>query len=64
MLILETLKLDMARETPIVQIIDTPRYPLKKDKLGKLKGIVFGGFVGGVLIVLYLVGYYNLKELL
>lgn len=61
---LETLKLDMARETPIVQIIDTPRYPLKKDRLGKLKGIVFGGFVGGVIIVFFLLGSYNLKELL
>lgn len=61
---LETLKLDMARETPIVQIIDTPRYPLKKDKLGKLKGIVFGGFTGGILIVFYLLGAYNLREML
>jgi len=29
---LETLKLDMARETPIIQIIDTPRFPLLKEK--------------------------------
>ncbi|MDD3196201.1 MAG: hypothetical protein PHU68_10455 [Paludibacter sp.] len=48
---LETLKLDLARETPLVQIIDTPRYPLKKDKLGKIKGIALGGFLAGVLIV-------------
>lgn len=51
---LETLKLDLARETPIVQIIDTPRFPLKKDKFGKSKGIVFGGIMGGFLIVSYL----------
>jgi LPS O-antigen subunit length determinant protein (WzzB/FepE family) len=51
---LETLKLDLARETPIVQIIDSPRYPLKKDKLGKLKGIILGGLVGGIIITAYL----------
>ncbi len=52
---LETLKLDLGRETPILQLIDTPRYPLKKQKLGKLKGLVFGGFIGGVLIIIWLV---------
>ena len=51
---LETLKLDLARETPIVQLIDTPRYPLKKKKFGKLKGLVFGGLTGGVIITLWL----------
>ncbi|MCE1155917.1 MAG: hypothetical protein LWW91_07345 [Bacteroidales bacterium] len=51
---LETLKLDLARETPLVQLIDTPRYPLKKDKLGKLKGVVLGGLLAGMLIVAYL----------
>lgn len=58
---LETLKLDLARETPLVQIIDIPRYPLKKDKLGKAKGIVFGGFFGGLLIVFFLLAkrYFN-----
>jgi hypothetical protein len=61
---LETLKLDMVRETPIVQIIDTPRYPLKKNKIGKAKGLVFGGFAGGVLIVVFILGWYNLKEVL
>lgn len=52
---LETLKLDLARETPIVQLIDEPIYPLKVEKLGKLKGIVLGGFLGGFLIVIYLI---------
>ncbi|MEA4986052.1 hypothetical protein SDC9_27769 [bioreactor metagenome] len=51
---LETLKLDMAKETPIIQIIDKPYYPLKIKKIGKLKGLVFGGFAGGVLIVFFL----------
>jgi len=52
---LETLKLDLARETPIVQIIDTPRYPLKKEKLGMVKGVVLGGFIAGFFVVIYLI---------
>ena len=59
---LETLKLDMARETPIVQLIDEPRYPLQKDKLGKGKGIVLGGILAGFLIVAYLLGSLFIKE--
>ena len=59
---LETLKLDMARETPIFQIIDQPVYPLKITKLGKIKGIVYGGFVGGIVILIYLFGTFYLKE--
>lgn len=59
----ETLKLDLARETPIIQIIDTPRYPLKKIKLGKAKGIVYGGFIGGVLIVSYLLVMRRLRDM-
>ena len=61
---LETLKLDMARETPIVQVIDTPRMPLKMDRLGKAKGIVIGGIIAGFLIVSFLLGQLLLKELL
>jgi len=59
---LETLKLDLARETPIVQIIDTPRYPLEIKKLGKLKGLVFGGLIGGIIIVLWLLMKMNSKK--
>ena len=59
---LETLKLDMARETPIVQIIDTPRFPLEKERLGKAKAMVMGGVVGGFLIVFYLLGAMFLKS--
>lgn len=52
---LETLKLDLARETPLVQIIDIPRLPLKKIRIGKAMGIVLGGIIGGLLIVIYLI---------
>lgn len=60
---LETLKLDLARETPLVQVIDQPIFPLKKEKLGKIRGTFFGGVFGGVLIVVYLLGMLYVKEL-
>jgi hypothetical protein len=60
---LETLKLDMARETPIIQMIDTPRMPLERDKLGKVKGIIIGGLLGGLFIVLFLFGQLIFKKL-
>lgn len=51
---LELSKMAMAQETPIIQIIDTPILPLKKEKLGKLKALILGGFLGGFLVILLL----------
>ncbi len=50
---LETAKLSLARETPYIQKVDTPTYPLEKKKFGKLKGGVLGMFVSGFLICLF-----------
>ena len=61
---LEAMKLDLARETPIVQIIDTPRFPLEIERLGKAKAMATGGVVGGFLIVFYLLGAMFLKKAL
>lgn len=59
---LETLKLDLARQTPLVQIIDTPILPLEKERLSKAKGMVVGGILGGLFIVVtLLLGYYKQK---
>jgi len=52
---LELSKMAMSQETPIVQVIDTPILPLKREKLGKLKGLVLGGFIGGILICGFLI---------
>ena len=61
---LETLKLDMARETPLVQLIDEPRMPLKKDRLGKFTGFTLGGFFGGLIIIAFLLGKVILLSLI
>ncbi|MFY0253339.1 hypothetical protein ACDQ55_05210 [Chitinophaga sp. 30R24] len=41
---LELSKIAMAQETPLIQLVDLPRFPLPQERLGKLKGILFGGF--------------------
>ncbi|MFT5251037.1 MAG: hypothetical protein ACI87N_000005 [Flavobacteriales bacterium] len=51
----ELAKVTLRKETPLIQIIDRPILPLKKENFGKAKGIVFGGFLAGFLIVLILI---------
>jgi uncharacterized protein involved in exopolysaccharide biosynthesis len=52
---LELSKVSLRKETPLLQIIDQPILPLEKEKVGKLKSIILGGFLAGFLTVLYLV---------
>ncbi|WP_426668545.1 lipopolysaccharide biosynthesis protein [Mucilaginibacter sp. McL0603] len=51
---LELSKVSLRKETPLIQVIDTPILPLEKVKVGKLKGIVFGGFIAMFLTVIVL----------
>ena len=52
---LELAKVTLRKETPLLQIIDRPSFPLEKEKVGKLKSLVLGGFLAGFLTVLFLV---------
>jgi len=58
---LEMAKVSLRKETPLVQIIDAPILPLKKDKVSKLKSLILGGFLCGFLVVIGLVGRKILK---
>ncbi len=58
---LEMAKVSLRKETPLVQIIDAPILPLKKDKVSKLKSLILGGFLCGFLVVIGLVGRKVLK---
>ena len=53
---LELSKTALAQESPTVQLLDTPEFPLKKNKISKLKyGALgfFGGFILMGLIIFY-----------
>ena len=51
---LELSKMTMEQETPIIQIVESPTFPLLKEKFSLLKGLVIGGFFGGLFAVLWL----------
>lgn len=53
---LELAKFTLQKETPLIQVIDSPVYPLQKEKLGKLNGLVLGGFLAGFLAIGFLLG--------
>jgi uncharacterized protein involved in exopolysaccharide biosynthesis len=52
---LEMSKVTLRKETPLIQVIDRPILPLEKEKVGKLKSLILGGFLAGFLTVLYLI---------
>lgn len=48
---LEITKMTLLKETPLIQVIDTPRYPLKYEKLGIVKGSVLGVILASLICV-------------
>jgi uncharacterized protein involved in exopolysaccharide biosynthesis len=52
---LEMAKVTLRKETPLIQVIDKPILPLKKERVGKLTALLLGGFLAGFLTVLFLV---------
>lgn len=41
----ELAKVTLRKETPLIQVIDRPILPLPKERFGKAKGILIGGFL-------------------
>lgn len=60
----ELAKVTVRRETPLIQVLDRPIYPLKMEKFRKLKGLILGGFLGGFSVILFMVGRVRLKQLM
>jgi len=60
---LELAKVNLRKETPLIQVIDQPILPLAKEKVGRIKSFVLGGFLAGFLTVLYLVFVQLYKKL-
>lgn len=59
----ELSKVTLRKDTPLIQVIDRPIFPLKKERFGKAKGIIYGGLIGGFSIVAFLVFRKLLKNL-
>ena len=52
---LEMAKMSLRKETPLIQIIDPPTFPLRKNKVSKLKFLILGGFLAIISTSFYLV---------
>lgn len=48
---LEMSKMSLRQETPLIQVVDEPVFPLKMTKFGRAKGVVLGVLIAGFLIV-------------
>ncbi|MBW8686438.1 hypothetical protein [Chitinophaga rhizophila] len=61
---LELSKIAMTQEMPVIQIVDKPILPLKKERLGKAKALIVGAFLFGFLTVIFLIGRRILRQIL
>ena len=59
---LEIARLTLVRSTPLIQIIDSPKFPLDFIYFRKLKGILFGGIFGGLLAICIIIFIKFYKE--
>lgn len=55
---LELAKISLRQETPLIQVIDEPVLPLKKDKVGMLRGLILGIILS---IILVSIGFILIK---
>lgn len=51
---LELAKVAHRNQMPLIQIIDRPRYPLQDNRMGLFKTIVYGGAIGVLIMIVYL----------
>ncbi|WET01204.1 lipopolysaccharide biosynthesis protein [Flavobacterium sp. YJ01] len=58
----ELAKVTLRKETPLIQVIDRPILPLHKEQLGKIKGLVIGGFLAVFFTAFWLVVRRILKK--
>ncbi len=58
----EMAEFSLLNNTPFIQEIDLPIYPLQKKKPSLMKNLIIGGFLGLFLSVLFIVGRKILKD--
>ena len=52
---LELTKMSLLKETPLIQVIDEPIYPIQEEKTSRLKGMVFGGMLFSAVVIIFLI---------
>lgn len=61
---LEMAKVTLLKETPLIQIIDKPILPLKKERVGKFKSLILGSFLVSFLFIVFLIIQKQFKGIL
>lgn len=61
---LETAKMEIRKETPLIQIIDRPILPLNKEAPDVKKGIIVGSMLAGILTIILLLLHLFYKKLM
>jgi hypothetical protein len=61
---LEMSKIAYVKETPLIQVIDEPVFPLEKIKTGKLKSMIVGSILAGFITVFFLILRKVIREVL
>ena len=51
---LEISKTMLNQETPVIQVVDQSSFPLEKERVGKLRSLILGSFLAGLVVVLFL----------
>jgi len=62
MIQLELSKINLRKETPLIQIIDRPILPLEKNKLSRLISLIMGGAIGFLLSIFFFIIQQNYKK--
>jgi uncharacterized protein involved in exopolysaccharide biosynthesis len=60
---LELARITLQKETPFIQVIDTPKLPLEKKKLGRLKAGVLFAIFGGLAFAAFLLAKRSYRKL-
>lgn len=60
---LEMARVTLRKETPLIQVIDRPILPLKKEKASKRSFLIQGGLLAGFLSVIFFIGIKWWKKL-
>ncbi|MDN3676048.1 lipopolysaccharide biosynthesis protein [Flavobacterium paronense] len=60
----ELAKVALRKETPLIQVIDSPILPLKKDKVGIMSGVILGSLIALFLSLLFIVLKNIFKQIL
>jgi hypothetical protein len=61
---LELAKFTLSQETPVIQIVDSSEFPLKREKKSRLMGALFFSFISGLIIIFMIVVNKLFKEII